>query len=86
MKCKNCYKYGHGEKRCPEPVGGADTYGGGSSGWDTPADSGAATGGWDNAGADASTATGGWAGDDFGGAGGTQESSWADQTTAEAQW
>lgn len=91
VKCKNCYKYGHGEKRCPEPVGGADTYGSGNSGWEAPADSGAATSGWDKAGVDASATTGDWAGDDCGagddlGAGGGTQESWADQTTAAAQW
>jgi cellular nucleic acid-binding protein len=82
VKCTNCSKYGHGAKRCPEPESTGDVHGGG---WDAPADSGATTGGWDNAAAEPSTTTDGWAGDGFGSGGGTGES-WADQTTAEAQW
>lgn len=84
VKCKNCSKYGHGEKRCPEPAGesGGD--------WNTSADSGAATGGWDaSEAASASTNNGGWGGDGggvsaFASAGASGD--WADQATAEAQW
>ncbi|KAF3033072.1 hypothetical protein E8E12_001851 [Didymella heteroderae] len=85
VKCTNCSKHGHGAKRCPEPEATGDAYGDGSNGWDAPADSGVAVGGWDNAGAEPSTAAGVWAGDDFGSDAGTGES-WADQATAEAQW
>lgn len=84
MKCKNCYQFGHGEKRCPEPAGGADTYGGGSGGgWDAPADSAAAVGGWDTGADSATVATGGWGGED---AGTVVTDNWADQANSEAQW
>jgi cellular nucleic acid-binding protein len=84
VKCTNCSKYGHGKMRCPEPEATGDSYGGGGNGWDAPTDTGAATGGWYNATVEPAT-TGGWVGDDLGSGGGMGES-WADQTTAEAQW
>ncbi|KAF3002576.1 hypothetical protein E8E13_008099 [Curvularia kusanoi] len=82
VKCKNCSKFGHGEKRCPEPAGGSGGESGG--GWETSADSGAATGGWGEPDPSSSGApSGGWGEED---AGAGTSSNWADQTSAEAQW
>lgn len=85
VKCSNCLKYGHGVKRCPEPEVAGDSYSMGGNGWNAPTDSGAATGGWDNADAEPTATASGWAGDGYGSGGGPGES-WADQATADAQW
>lgn len=73
VKCSNCYQYGHGNKRCPEPAGGADAYGsgGGNHGGTAPA-------GWDTGSGDTTATAGGW--DGGGVEAGAQQSSgdWAD--------